>query len=51
MLLRVVLVRTEVSDESFVSMIRMKRFSELGTTIVISISQKTAFFIVTAVKT
>jgi hypothetical protein len=67
MLHSVVLVRTDVSEDSIVSVIRLTRVSELGTTLAISCnrstqsrflqephavtSHKTAFFIVTAVKT
>jgi hypothetical protein len=46
----VALVRTDVSEECVAS-IRMERFSELGTTPHVVTSQKTALFIVTAVKT
>jgi hypothetical protein len=71
MLRRVVLVRTDVSEESNASIIRVTRIGELGTTLVVIstearceemlwlflqephgvISQKTAFLIVTGVKT
>jgi hypothetical protein len=63
MLRRVALVRTEVSEEPSASIIRMKRTGELGTLAITSnrrrflqqphgvTSQKTTFFIVTAVKT
>jgi hypothetical protein len=43
MLRRVALVRIDVSEERIASIIRLTRVGELGT------SQKTAFFIVTAV--
>jgi hypothetical protein len=42
----VALVRTDVSEEPGASFIRVTKFGELGTT-----TQKTPFFIVTAVKT
>jgi hypothetical protein len=42
----VALVRTDVSEELSASFIRVTKIAELGTT-----SQKTPFFIVTAVKT
>jgi hypothetical protein len=55
---RVALVRTDVSEELSASIISVTRNGELGTLAVISnrsthgvISQKTPFFIVTAVKT
>jgi hypothetical protein len=52
---REALVRTDVSEERSASMIRVTKISELGTTIAQvrlgATSQKTAFFIVTAVKT
>jgi hypothetical protein len=63
MVWHVALVRTDVSEEPSASIIRVTRLSELGTTLAISsnrrflqephglTSQKTAFFIVTAVKT
>jgi hypothetical protein len=57
----VALVRTDVSEESFASNIRVKRIGKLRTTLAATsnrntephgiISQKTAFFVVTAVKT
>jgi hypothetical protein len=46
-LCHVALVRTDVSEEPSASFIRVTRIGELGTTL----SQKTPFFIVTAVKT
>jgi hypothetical protein len=46
----VALVRTDVLDESIASIIRMRRIGKLVTTLDVT-SQKTAFFIVTAVKT
>jgi hypothetical protein len=49
MLRRVALVRTDVSEELGVSIIRVTRIGELGTLAVTS--QKKPFFIVTAVKT
>jgi hypothetical protein len=61
MLRRVPPVRTDVSEELSVSFIRVTRFNELGTTLAATsnrrcvpqgvTSQKTPFFIVTAVKT
>jgi hypothetical protein len=61
MLHRVALVRTDVSEEPSTSIFRMTRIGELGTTLAVTsnrlqgphgvASQKTAFFIVTAVKT
>jgi hypothetical protein len=54
MLRRVALVRTDVSEKLIASIIRVTRISELGTTLAVTsgvTSQKTAFFIVTAVKT
>jgi hypothetical protein len=48
MLRRVALVRTDVSEELSASFIRVTRIGELGT---IAVTQKTAFFIATAVKT
>jgi hypothetical protein len=52
MLHHVALVRTNVSDESIDSIIRVTRIGELGTTFSYDpTSQKMAFFIVTAVKT
>jgi hypothetical protein len=45
MLCRVALVGTDVSEECIASIIKVTRIGELGT------SQKTAIFIVTAVKT
>jgi hypothetical protein len=58
MLRRVALVRTDVSEELSSSIIRVTRLGELETTLAVTsnrgtllISQKTAFFIVTAVKT
>jgi hypothetical protein len=54
MLCRVALVRTDVSEESSASIIRLTRISELGTTLAVTCnrrtSQKTAFFRVTALK-
>jgi hypothetical protein len=49
---RVVLVRTDFSEERIASIIRVKLISELGTTLAITsvTFQKTAFFMVTAVK-
>jgi hypothetical protein len=59
-------VRTDISEERFASIIRVTRIGELGTMLAVGIgdgddtflqelhgvtSQKTAFFIVTAVKT
>jgi hypothetical protein len=44
------LVRTDVSEEPGAS-IRVTKIGELGTTQAATISQKTAFFIVTAMKT
>jgi hypothetical protein len=46
----VALVRTDVSEESGASIIRVTRIGELGTPHGVT-SQKTAFIIVTAVKT
>jgi hypothetical protein len=46
MLRRVALVRTDISEELSASIIKVTRIAELGV-----ISQKTPFFIVTAVKT
>jgi hypothetical protein len=66
MLRRVTLVRTDVSEELSASFIRVKRLGELGTTLKEALSsseksvltkprgltsQKTQFYIVTAVKT
>jgi hypothetical protein len=62
MLRRVPVVRTDVSEELNGSIIRMTRIGELGRTFAVTkrrfleephglTSQKTAFFIVTAVKT
>jgi hypothetical protein len=60
MLRRVTLVRTDVSEELCASIIRVTRIGELGTTLAVTrnrkephgvTSQKTPFFIVTAVKT
>jgi hypothetical protein len=73
MLGRVVLIRTDVSEELSASLIRMTRIGELGTTLDVTsnrtsceeiprlrrflqephdvTSQKTAFFIITALKT
>jgi hypothetical protein len=54
MLYRVALVGTDVSGKVVSSNIRVKRIGEIETTLVgtnIVTSQKTAFFIVTAVKT
>jgi hypothetical protein len=61
MLRRVALIRTDVSEERRASVIRVKIGSELGTTLAVTsnrrrlrrniVSQKTEFFIVTAVKT
>jgi hypothetical protein len=58
MLCGVVLVRNDVSEEIMASFIRVTRICELGTTLAVTIqephgitSQKTPFFIVTAVKT
>jgi hypothetical protein len=62
MLHRVALVRTDVSEELSVSFIRVTRIGELGTTLAVTsnqytlrrnttTSQKTSFFIVTAMKT
>jgi hypothetical protein len=67
MLRRVALVRTDVSEELSASFIRVKIIGELGTTVAVTsnrhklrrntryqhgaTSQKTPFFIVTAVKT
>jgi hypothetical protein len=64
MLQCVALVRTNVPEERIASIIRVKRISELETTLAVTnnrgtllqephgvTSQKTAFFIVTAVKT
>jgi hypothetical protein len=61
---RVALVRTDVSEEFSASFIRVTRIGELGTTLAVTsnrrrlfqephgvTSQKTLFFIVTAVKT
>jgi hypothetical protein len=53
---RVALVRTDVSEELTASFIRVTRIGELGTTRFLQdphdvTSQKTLFFIVTAVKT
>jgi hypothetical protein len=48
MLRRVALVRTDVSEESKASIIRVTRIGELGTLLM---SKKTPFFIVTAVET
>jgi hypothetical protein len=58
----VALVRTDVSEERFASIIRVRRVGELGTVLATDVrseeqephgvtSQKTEFFIVTAVKT
>jgi hypothetical protein len=61
MLRRVPLVRPDVSEELIASIIRVTRITELGTTLEVTnnrstrphgiTSQKTAFFIVIAVKT
>jgi hypothetical protein len=62
MLRRVALVRTDVSEEPSASIIWVTRIGELGTTLAVTsnrstlqrtgvTSQKTPFFIVTAVKT
>jgi hypothetical protein len=68
MLRRVVLVRTDISEEISTSFMRVTRIGELGTTLAVTsnyvplkrrflqepygvTSQKTPFFIVTAVKT
>jgi hypothetical protein len=55
MLRRVALVRTDVSEELSAFFIRVTRIGELGTTLALTTdarsSQKTQFFIVTAVKT
>jgi hypothetical protein len=55
MLRRVALVRTDVSEDFRASFIRVTRIGELGTTLAVTsngvTSQKTSFFIVTAVKT
>jgi hypothetical protein len=63
MLRRVALVKTDVSEEPSASFIRVTRISELGTTLAATpkcrflqepqgvTSQKTTFFLVTAVKT
>jgi hypothetical protein len=60
MLRRVALVRTDVSEKLSASFIRVTRIGELGTTVAATInrstlrrntSQKTLFFLVTAVKT
>jgi hypothetical protein len=48
LLRRVALVRTDVSEEPGASFIRVTKIGELGTT---QATQKTPFFIVTAVKT
>jgi hypothetical protein len=50
MLRHVALVKTDVSEELSVSIIRVTITGELGKTLAIT-SQKTPFFIVTAVKT
>jgi demethoxyubiquinone hydroxylase (CLK1/Coq7/Cat5 family) len=50
MLRRVALVRPDVSEEFSASIIRVTRIGELGTTLAVT-SQKTQFFIVTALKT
>jgi hypothetical protein len=50
LLRRVVLVVIDVSEELGASIIRLTRIGELRTTLAVT-SQKTAFFIVTAVKT
>jgi hypothetical protein len=49
----VALLRTAVAEERITSIIRVKRFDDLGTMLAVTsvISQKTAFFIVTAVNT
>jgi hypothetical protein len=44
------LVKTDVSEELSASFIRITKLDELGTTLALT-SQKTPFFIVTAVKT
>jgi hypothetical protein len=49
MLRHVALVQTDVSEELSASFIRVTRIGELGTSV--TSSQKTPFFIVTAVKT
>jgi hypothetical protein len=55
MLCHVALVRNDVSEEPSASFIKVKRIGELGTTLAATsngvTSQKTPFFIVTAVKT
>jgi hypothetical protein len=64
MLRRVALVRTDISEERIASILRVRRIGELGTTLAVTsnrnmllqephgvTSHKTAFFIVTAVKT
>jgi hypothetical protein len=59
MLSRVALVRTDVSEELSASIIKVTGIGELGTTLAVTSNrrtlrrntQKTAFFIVTAVKT
>jgi hypothetical protein len=50
MLRRVALVRTDVSEEPGASFIRVTKIGELGTTQAAT-SNRTPFFIVTAVKT
>jgi hypothetical protein len=51
MLRRVALVRTDVSEKLSASIIRVTRIGELGTTLAVTSNRRTAFFIVTAVKT
>jgi hypothetical protein len=53
MLLRVALVRTDVSEERIASIIRVTRIGELETTLAVTSNRSTLreFFIVTAVKT